>query len=185
MKTAYTNREAGEGQYDCKVCSLKFDDKAALTRHEQGTEHKKKYKATFTGKFDCRVCCVKYQNMNNFQNHIVGKKHEIKVAAIDMNPDALYEPSHQLEEELVSMVRDYGPLELDLVMQIYTSRFDRRLRKSLKGLVNFMSRLDIEACGEEERLVLSKAEKDKVTAALFSKKKTKKKYKMKTISNEA
>ena len=185
MKIAYMNREAGEGQYDCKVCCLKFDDKATLTKHEQGTEHKEKYRATFTGKFDCRVCCIKYQNMNNFQQHINGKKHEIKVDAIGMNPDDLYEPSHQLEEELTSMVRDYGQLELDLVMQIYTSRFERRLRKSLKELVEYMSRLDIEACGEEERLVLSKAEKDKVTAALFSKKKSKKKYKMKTITNDA
>ena len=45
--------------------------------------------------------------------------------------------------------------------------------------------LDLESFGEEEKLVLSKSEKDKVTAALFSKKKTKKKYKMKTINNEA
>lgn len=185
MMIAYNNREAGEGEYDCKVCSVKCDDKAALMKHEQGSEHKKKYSALFTGKFDCRVCCIKFQDMNNFLNHIDGKKHKKKVDAIDMNPDALYEPSHQLEEELVAMVRDYGKLELDLVMQLYTSRFERRLRKSLKELVKYMSRLDIEACEEEERLVLSNAEKEKVTAALFSKKKSKKKYKMKTINNDA
>ena len=185
MKIAYNNREAGEGQYDCRVCSLKFDDAATLEKHEQGSEHKKKYKATFTDKFDCRVCCIKCQDMNNFLNHIDGKKHKKKVAAIDLNPDTLYEPSRQLEEELVSIVRAYGPIELDLVMRIYTSRFERRLRKSLKELVKYMSRLDIEACEEEERLVLSKIEKEKVTAALFSKKKkSKKKYKTKTINND-
>ena len=183
MMIAYNNRKAGEGEHDCKLCGVKCDDKAALMKHEQGSEHKKKYSTLFTGKFDCRVCCIKFQDMNNFLNHIDGKKHKEKVAAIEMNPDALYEPSHQLEEELVSIVHAYGPIELDLVMRIYTSRFERRIRTSLKELVMYMPRLDLdlELFGEEEKLVLSKAEKEKVTSALFSKKK----YKMKTITNDA
>lgn len=178
------NRKVGEGKYDCKLCSVKCDDKAALTKHKESIKHRKN---CLTGIFDCKVCGIGHKTVDSLQEHMDGKKHKEKVAAIAMDPDALYEPSRQLEEELVSIVRAYGPIELDLVMRIYTSRFERRLRKSLKELVMYMPRLDLdlELFGEEEKLVLSKAEKEKVTAALFSKKKSKKKYKMKTINNDA